>query len=266
MARPRNEPVTDSFAGLESLYDAYRPSYPAEAIRITLDGSPRLLRLADVGCGTGISSRLFAAAGAEVIGIEPNDDMRRQAERAGAVPGAPPIDYRQGTAERTGLPGGSVGVVACCQAFHWFDEKLALAEFHRILCPRGRLALIWNVRQDSDALSAGYNRITDRARAAAAAAGRTLRRNRSADPTTTGHFAAARTEHVANPHRLDRAAFLGRARSASYWPREGPLRAELDAGLARLFDAHQRGGFVVLDQVTRVIIAEREPGSFFARG
>lgn len=257
MPPPPDEPVTEYFAGLESLYDAYRPSYPAEAIRLALDGLPRPARLADVGCGTGISSRLFAAAGAAVIGIEPNADMRRQAEQAGTPPGAPAIAYREGTAERTGLAAGSLDVIACCQAFHWFDEKLALAEFHRIVAPGGRVALIWNVRQGSDPLSAGYNRLADRARAAAAASGRSLRRNRSADPTTTGHFAAARTHHVPNPHRLDRAAFLGRAQSASYYPREGPRRAELDAELERLFAEHSQGGFVVLDQVTRVILAAR---------
>ncbi len=32
--------------------------------------------LVDVGCGTGISSRLFAAHGLRVIGIEPNDEGR----------------------------------------------------------------------------------------------------------------------------------------------------------------------------------------------
>jgi len=32
------------------------------------------------------------------------------------------------------------------QAFHWFDGDRALAEFHRVLVPGGKLGLIWNVR------------------------------------------------------------------------------------------------------------------------
>ncbi len=42
----------------------------------------------DVGCGTGISTRLFAARGVRVIGIDPNDEMRARAEVAPASTGA----------------------------------------------------------------------------------------------------------------------------------------------------------------------------------
>jgi SAM-dependent methyltransferase len=34
------------------------------------------------------------------------------------------------------------------QAFHWFDGARALAEIHRVLKPKGKLALIWNVRDE----------------------------------------------------------------------------------------------------------------------
>ena len=39
-------------------------------------------KIADIGCGTGISSRLFAERGYTVRGVEPNDDMRNKAEAA----------------------------------------------------------------------------------------------------------------------------------------------------------------------------------------
>ena len=68
---------TGRFTGLSDLYAKYRPGYPDEALdfiieRCGLDGTTTLV---DVGCGTGISSRLFAARGVPVIGIEPNDEM-----------------------------------------------------------------------------------------------------------------------------------------------------------------------------------------------
>ncbi|MBL8794020.1 MAG: class I SAM-dependent methyltransferase, partial [Planctomycetia bacterium] len=77
---------TGRFTGLAEIYDRSRPNYPGAA----LDHLERHCRLGpqsvivDVGCGTGISSRQFAARGWQVIGIEPNADMRRQAEQLSA--------------------------------------------------------------------------------------------------------------------------------------------------------------------------------------
>ncbi|HVS35210.1 MAG TPA: methyltransferase domain-containing protein, partial [Gemmataceae bacterium] len=76
---------TGRFTGLSDLYAKYRPSYPEEAVdfiirRCGLDSTTTLV---DVGCGTGISSRLFAARGIPVIGVDPNDEMRSRAEASG---------------------------------------------------------------------------------------------------------------------------------------------------------------------------------------
>ena len=56
----------------------FRPSYPAHADRFHhgLGAGWEGSMLIDVGCGTGIASRLFAARGVKVIGIEPNTEMR----------------------------------------------------------------------------------------------------------------------------------------------------------------------------------------------
>jgi len=36
------------------------------------------------------------------------------------------------------------------QAFHWFNASKALPEIHRVLEPRGSLALLWNKRDEAD--------------------------------------------------------------------------------------------------------------------
>jgi SAM-dependent methyltransferase len=65
------------------------------------------------------------------------------AELERSVPGA---SVAQGSAEAIPVPDGSVDVVTAAQAFHWFDEAVALAEIARILRPAGTLGLVWNAR------------------------------------------------------------------------------------------------------------------------
>ena len=115
----------DRFSAAADLYHRYRPSYP-EALLGWIErttGLPPPARVADVGCGTGISSRPLAERGYAVTGVDPNEAMLAHARAAGGA------DYRLGSATDTGLPGGSFDLVTVAQAFHWFDVPAALAEF-----------------------------------------------------------------------------------------------------------------------------------------
>jgi len=136
---------TQRFSDRAQAYAAYRPSYPQEAIDAVLAGlgDPSGLTVADIGAGTGISSRLFADRGANVVAVEPNAAMRAAAQPH------PRVQWRSGTADHTGLAGASVDVAVVCQAFHWFDAPRALAEIHRVLVPGGALGLIWNERDET---------------------------------------------------------------------------------------------------------------------
>jgi len=81
-------------------YVKYRPSYPSETIDIILKelGKKSQLIAADIGAGTGISSRLLAERKVNVIAVEPNAAMRHKAEPH------PLINWSDGTAEFTKLP------------------------------------------------------------------------------------------------------------------------------------------------------------------
>jgi SAM-dependent methyltransferase len=70
-----------------------------------------------------------------------------QAQLQRIVPG---VEAFTGTAEAIPLPAGSVDVVTCAQAFHWFRADDAASEIRRVLRPGGGLALLWNGRDLDD--------------------------------------------------------------------------------------------------------------------
>lgn len=127
-------------------YERGRPGYPPEAV----DFLVRELGLApgrtvlDVGAGTGKLTRLLPESGVRVLALEPVAGMREQ-----LVAAAPGVTLVDGTAEAVALPNGAVDAVTSATAFHWFDTEPALREFHRVLAPGGRLALLWNARDES---------------------------------------------------------------------------------------------------------------------
>ncbi|MEM5003252.1 hypothetical protein [Priestia megaterium] len=70
----------ERFTGFANLYDRNRPSPPQEVIKILhtyLGEKPR--NVVDIGCGTGLSSFLWMNDSVNIIGVEPNDDMRKVA-------------------------------------------------------------------------------------------------------------------------------------------------------------------------------------------
>jgi len=135
----------DGFAAAAGAYGRGRPAYPA-GIAGWLAGTLGLRagqRVADVGAGTGKFTRLLAATGAQVLAIEPVEQMRAAID---ALPGVTALD---GAAQALPLPDQSLDAIACAQAFHWFASGAVLDEFARVLKPGGRLGLVWNVRDES---------------------------------------------------------------------------------------------------------------------
>jgi ubiquinone/menaquinone biosynthesis C-methylase UbiE len=126
--------------GFAATYDATRPPTPPVAIEIILDLArierPQLVL--DLGAGTGTSTRPWAAHADAVVGIEPNPQMREQAEKHQPTP--PNVSYQAGYSHDTGLAPSSVDVVTCAQSLNWMEPGPTFAEVARVLRPGGVFA------------------------------------------------------------------------------------------------------------------------------
>lgn len=132
--------TSDVWTGKAENYDRARPAPPPALLDLLTQyiRQPQPALVVDLGSGTGLSTAVWAGRAAHVIGIEPNADMRQEADRK--VEGLPQIEYRAGTAEQTGLPDSCADIVTASQAFHWMEPAATLAEVGRILKPGGLFA------------------------------------------------------------------------------------------------------------------------------
>ena len=137
-------------------YDRYRPGYPHEVIDELLGLNSEGLSVRDVGCGTGIASRLMAERGAKVLGVEIAPRMAEIARRQGT-------EVEVAAFEDWEPAGRRFDRVTSAQAWHWLDLPIATAKAGSILRPGGRLCLIWNAGSHpddlSDALAEVYARV-----------------------------------------------------------------------------------------------------------
>lgn len=132
-----------SFGTVAGAYERSRPGYPAEAVRWLIGDRPR--RVLDLGAGTGKLTRGLVAACHEVVAVEPSESMLAQLRAA-----LPAVDACRGTAESIPAEDATFDVVMIAQAFHWVDREAAVPEIARVLRPGGHLALVWNLRDESE--------------------------------------------------------------------------------------------------------------------
>ncbi|MFT7621593.1 MAG: SAM-dependent methyltransferase [Myxococcota bacterium] len=246
---PRADDPRVRFSSTVGNYVAYRPGYPDALVqwigRLTERSSGQVV---DLGCGTGLSSRGFARAGYEVIGVEPNPDML-EAARAGG--GGANLEYVRAEAAATGLDDHSVDIVVSGQAFHWFTLDEVLPELQRILRPGGWVVPFWNLRSQRPGLMQDYVALL-----------RTLPSYRDT-PKGPGTIAALRqqasvvsgVEATFGHHQsFDRAGLIGRAWSSSYVTiaLSDPYdAARFNEELRALFDRYAQNGRVTFVYATR---------------
>ena len=130
-------------------YQQGRPGYSSDAVALIVNQMLKQgNKIADVGSGTGLLAKEFMTKGYDVYCVEPNDEMRSQAESLYSTD--PHFISVNGTAENTTLKSNSVDLVTAAAAFHWFDAEAFRKECKRILKPNGYVALVFNVRDYND--------------------------------------------------------------------------------------------------------------------
>lgn len=138
---------------LQSL--VYRPVQDRVLAELRAAGSRRIL---DVGCGTGIfAARLSRELGGAVVcGCDFSAGM------LGVAAGRPEaVGWVRGDAHALAVQGGAFDAVVCTQAFHFFDQPLALSEFRRVSAPGGYV-LIGMINTPTEPASRRLSRLASR--------------------------------------------------------------------------------------------------------
>jgi SAM-dependent methyltransferase len=232
-----------SFSRVADAYERARPGYPEDAVEWLVGAEP--CRVVDVGAGTGKLTRQLAALGHEATAVEPSAEMLAQLRAA-----MPDLRAVVASAEAIPLPDRSADAVVAAQAFHWFEPVASLREIARILRPRGRLGLIWNMRDDRVAWVAQLSELLG---ADGLGAGWP-----DAAITTSGRFGPLERETFAFEQTVDRETLQDLVASRSFTAtREPDERTRLLEQVGALHDEHAVGGELVLPYVTLAFRARR---------
>jgi SAM-dependent methyltransferase len=142
----RADEMADGWAWDESLYRGsasfyvrgrppYAPGLAGGLARVLgLDGRGRLL---DVGCGPGVLALLLADRFAEVIGLDADAGMLREAARRADAMQIGNARWVRAQAEALPLELGRFDVVSFGQSFHWMDRPRVAAAVRGMLLPGG---------------------------------------------------------------------------------------------------------------------------------
>lgn len=113
----------------------YAPGFARTVATVLgLDGRGRLL---DVGCGPGIVTLAMAPYVAEVVGVDPDEDMLAEAARQAGRHGVENARWAAARAEELPAGLGEFTAVVFAQSFHWTDRDRTAAAVREMLAPGG---------------------------------------------------------------------------------------------------------------------------------
>ncbi len=233
------------FSGKAEIYNRTRPSYPPEVIDFLYDRT-NAENVADIGAGTGIFTKCLFTKFKKITAVEPNPDMLSVLRE-----NVPFAEIVNASAENTGLPANSFGLVTAAQAFHWFDSDKFKEECKRILTSDGRLAIIWNthgksdLRTERDRIFEKYCGMSDSVKISKCG------RYDSSSFLESKYFSEVETFQADNPMIFDEEHFIGYSLSHSYSIKSNhPNYENFVAELREAFYKFSYNGIVKMPQDT----------------
>lgn len=125
---------------IDGFTDGADPEYEEQILPLAaaeLEGAESVL---DIGCGDGQISRMLAARGARVTGIDPTWNQISVAHERGGGP-----SYLRSTADQLPFPDASFDATVACLVFEHIDAvDAAIAEVARVTRPGGRFCFFLN--------------------------------------------------------------------------------------------------------------------------
>ncbi len=125
---------------IDGFTDGADPEYEEQILPLAADELAGAGSILDIGCGDGQISRMMAAAGAQVVGVDPTWNQIRVAHVRGG--GA---SYLRTTADRLPFTDGCFDAAVACLVFEHIDAvDAAIAEVSRVVRPGGRFCFFLN--------------------------------------------------------------------------------------------------------------------------
>lgn len=235
---------TGRFGNRVENYAKYRPDYPGEVLSFITEKfrKRKKYKIADIGSGTGIFSRLLLETGQTVYGVEPNPEMRIYAEEH--FKDSKNFSSIDGTAEDTKLDNNNIDLITSAQAFHWFELTETKKEFLRIAKVNGSLLLIWNDRKtDTDSFAYEYEKLL---RTECPEYSEVMHNNLT-DNMIEKFYTPFKTEKriFRNEQEFDFHGLFGRVKSSSYIPVYNKRKmSNITTLLNKIFDKYNMNGKV----------------------
>jgi len=136
--------ANDAFRGAAPYYARHWKAYPEDLFRslVRVCGLTTSSRALDLGAGTGQIAIPLARSVADVLFVDPSDEMVQEGKRMAAAAGVKNIDFLVSRSEDLDESISSFDIATIAGSFHWMDRETVLAKLGKMVKRGGCVAII----------------------------------------------------------------------------------------------------------------------------